>query len=82
MSIIAVRAFAMSDEQLQRVIGKARKLKELRCAKDRVRQLERELRGESAKPAEPTYVPEFLRTRVTSGRANLTAEPMPLRRVS
>jgi hypothetical protein len=75
MSIIAVQPFAMSDEQLQQVIGKARKLKELRRAKDRVRQLERELRGESAKPAESTYVPEFLRRQATRGLANLSAVP-------
>jgi hypothetical protein len=55
----------MSDDELQRVIGKARRLKELRRAKERVRQLERELRGEPAKPQEPTWVPEFLRV-VTS----------------
>jgi len=54
----------MSDDELQRVIGKARRLKELRRAKERVRQLERELRGETAKPAESTWVPEFLRVRV------------------
>ena len=52
----------MSEEQLQQIVGKASKLNELRRAKDRVRQLERELRGEPAKPEEPHYVPEFLRT--------------------
>jgi len=75
MSTIDVKAFAMSDEQLERVIGKARKLNELRRAKDRVRQLERELRGESAKPAESTYVPEFRRRQATRGLAILSAVP-------
>jgi len=74
MSIIDVKAFAMSDEQLERVIGKARKLNELRRAKDRVRQLERELRGDPARPAESRYVPQFLRTQ-NAVLATLTATP-------
>ena len=75
MSTMLVKPFAMSDDQLEQVIGKARKLKELRRAKDRVRQLERELRGESAKPAESTYDPEFLRRQATRGLAILSAVP-------
>jgi hypothetical protein len=67
----------MGDDQLEQAIGKARKLKQLRRAKDRVRQLERELRGEPAKLAESTYVPEFLRRQATSGLANLSAVPPP-----
>jgi hypothetical protein len=51
----------MSDEELGQVIAKRRKLKELRRARERVRQLERQLRGEPARPEESTYVPEFLR---------------------
>jgi hypothetical protein len=51
----------MSDDELRQVIGKARMFKELRRAKERVRQLERELRGEPARPEESTWVPEFLR---------------------
>jgi hypothetical protein len=54
----------MSEEQLRQIVGKASKLNELRRAKDRVRQLERELRGEPVKPEEPDYVPEFLRAQV------------------
>ena len=54
-------AFAMSDDELGQVILKKRKLKELRRARERVKQLERQLRGEPAKPEEPAYVPEFLR---------------------
>jgi hypothetical protein len=57
----------MSEDQLQQIVGKASKLNELRRAKDRVRQLERELRGEPVKPKEPDYVPEFLRARVAGG---------------
>ena len=55
----------MSDNQLEQIIGKARRLRELRRAKERIRQLERELRGEPPRPEEPTWVPEFLRTQVT-----------------
>jgi hypothetical protein len=62
----------MSHNELEQIIGKARRLKELRRAKERVRQLERELRGEPPRPEEPTWVPEFLRTQVSSGLANLT----------
>jgi hypothetical protein len=62
----------MNEEELESIIGKARKIKALRRAKMRVQQLERELRGEPAKPEEPPYVPEFLRTRVTNGPAKLT----------
>jgi len=75
MSTMLVKPFAMSDDQLEQVTGKARKRKELRRAKDRVRQLERELRGESAKPAESTYVPEFRRRQATRGLAILSAVP-------
>jgi hypothetical protein len=51
----------MSDDELEQVIGKTRKFRELRRARERVRQLERELRGEHPKPQAPIYVPEFLR---------------------
>ncbi len=63
----------MSDNELERIVHKARRLKELRRAKDRVKQLERELRGEPVRPEEPTWVPEFLRMRDSSGPANLTS---------
>jgi hypothetical protein len=63
----------MSDAELERIIGKVRKLKALHRARERVKQLERELRGEPAKPEESSYVPEFLRMRVTRGIAPLPA---------
>jgi len=63
----------MSDDELQQVIGKARRLKELRRAKERVSQLERELCGAPAKPEESPWVPEFLRRQVSSGPAHLTS---------
>jgi hypothetical protein len=71
----------VSDDELQRVIGKARRLKELRRAKERVRQLERELRGEPAKPEESTWVPEFLRVQVSSGPAQVTRADVTVLRV-
>jgi hypothetical protein len=66
----------MNDYELEQIIGKARRLKELRRAKQRVRQLERELRGGPPRPEEPAWVPEFLRTQVSSGLAHLTAADM------
>jgi len=66
----------MSDNGLEQIIGKARRLRELRRAKERIRQLERELRGEPPRPEEPTWVPEFLRTQVSSGQAHLTGADM------
>ena len=50
----------MIDPALEKIIGKALKLQELQRARQRVIQLERELRGEAAKPEEPLYIPEFL----------------------
>jgi hypothetical protein len=61
----------MNEDELKQTVGKARKLNELRRANDRVRQLERELRGEPVKPEESDHVPEFLRRQVTGGRANI-----------
>ncbi len=50
----------MIDPELEKLIGKALKLKELQRARARVMQLERELRGEPVKAAEPPFIPEFL----------------------
>ena len=58
----------MSDNEVEQIIGKARRLKELRRAKERVRQLERELRGEPPRPEESTWVPEFLKYQIPFGR--------------
>jgi len=63
----------MSDAELEQIIGKVPKLKALIRARERVKQLERELRGEPAKPEESSYVPEFLRMRVSRGIAPLRA---------
>ena len=73
---------ALSDDELEQIIGKARRLKALQRAKERVKQLERELRGEPEKTEDLNHVPEFLRTPVTAGLANLTAVSTIRRRVS
>ncbi len=53
----------MGDTELRKIIDKLSKLRALRQARDRVRQLELELCGESAKPEEPRHIPEFLSQR-------------------
>jgi hypothetical protein len=51
----------MGDSQVDKIVDKLHKLRALRCARERVRQLERELNGEPAKPETPAHLPEFLR---------------------
>lgn len=50
----------MTDSGIEKIIDKLHKLRELRRARDRVRQLESELRGEPAHPEETPSIPEFL----------------------
>jgi hypothetical protein len=50
----------MSDNEIYKVIDKLQKLRALSHARERVRQLERELCGEGAKAQEPPHLPEFL----------------------
>jgi hypothetical protein len=50
----------MSDGEVRKIIDKLRKLRALSRARERVRQLERELYGDPAKPEDPRAVPEFL----------------------
>ena len=50
----------MSDSEGRKIIDKLRKLRALSHARERVRQLERELYGESSKLEDPPAVPEFL----------------------
>jgi hypothetical protein len=68
----------MSHDELQTIVGKARRFKELRRAKERVRQLERELRGEPAKPEESPWIPEFLRAQVSAPARVTSAAVTPL----
>ena len=49
----------MNDETLTRLIAKARMLRELRRARVRVQQLERQLRGETARVEEEPEIPAF-----------------------
>jgi hypothetical protein len=51
----------MVDDEVEKIIAKLQKLRALRHARERVRQLERELNGEPAKAESPTHLPEFLR---------------------
>jgi len=51
----------MVDHEVEKIIDKLQKLRALRQARERVRQLERELNGERAKPESSTHLPEFLR---------------------
>jgi hypothetical protein len=60
----------MSDEELEQVTHKARMFTELRRAKERVKRLERELRGEPVQPEVSPYVPEFLRVQVATAWAD------------
>jgi predicted component of type VI protein secretion system len=51
----------MGDRQVEKIVEKLQKLRALRRARERVRQLERELNGEPAIPESDPYLPEFLR---------------------
>jgi len=53
----------MVDQEVDKIVAKLQKLRALRHARERVRQLERELNGEPAKPESPPHLPEFLRQR-------------------
>lgn len=59
----------MNDKQFDLMIRKKRKLRELDRAKDRVKRLERELRGEPVQPEDAFFVPDFLRPDAGSGHA-------------
>jgi len=51
----------MVNYEVQKIVNKQQKLRALRHARERVRQLERELSGEPAKREEPPHLPQFLR---------------------
>jgi hypothetical protein len=48
---------------MEKVVDKQLKLRALRRARARVRRLERELSGETARPEDPPHLPEFLQQR-------------------
>jgi len=60
----------MSDYELEQIIRKRRQFRKLLLARERVKQLERELRGDPVKPEDAPYVPEFLRLQVGTGWAD------------
>jgi hypothetical protein len=51
----------MIDNDVQKIVEKLLKLRELHRARERVRQLERNLDDAPPKPEEPPGVPEYLR---------------------
>ena len=51
----------MIDHDAEKIIDKLQKLRALRHARERVRQLERELNGEPVRPESAPQLPEFLR---------------------
>jgi len=56
----------MSESEVRKITDKLQKLRALRLARERVRQLERALYGEAApEPQEIVEVPEFLRASLT-----------------
>jgi hypothetical protein len=52
------------DSEVQKILDKQHKLRELRRARERLRQLERELNGAPDSTEELPQVPEFLRLRL------------------
>jgi hypothetical protein len=53
----------MAESEVRKIIAKLQKLRALSQARERVRQLERELYGEAAtRPEEAMQIPEFLRS--------------------
>jgi hypothetical protein len=54
----------MLDNGVEKIVDKLQQLRALRGARERLRQLERELNGTPARPEDPPQVPEFLGPRV------------------
>jgi hypothetical protein len=70
----------MSDCELNLIIRKRHQLRKLLLARQRVTQLERELRGEFVKPEDPPFVPQFLRVPVANVPATSSDSAVPLLR--
>jgi hypothetical protein len=51
----------MVDHEVEKIVDRLQKLRALRYARERVRQLERELNGEPAKPAGAPHLTGFLK---------------------
>lgn len=67
----------MSDYELEPMLRKKHQFRKLVLARQRVQQLERELRGDPVKPQDPPYVPQFLRVRAANGLAHSPDLAMP-----
>ena len=68
----------MSDYELEPIIRKRHQFRKLALARERVKQLERELCGGPVKPEDPPFVPQFLRVQVGNGPTKSFDSAMPL----
>ena len=68
----------MSDYQLEPIIRKRHQFRKLALARERVKQLERELCGEPVEPENPPFVPPFLRVQVGNGPTKFFDSAVPL----
>ena len=70
----------MSDYELEPIIRKRHQFRKLLLARERVKRLERELRGDPVQPEDPPYVPQFLRARLENGLTHSKDAALPLLR--
>ena len=70
----------MNAYELDPIIRKKHQFKKLLLARQRVIQLERQLREESIKPEDPPFVPQFLRAQAGNGLAHITRSAVLLPR--
>jgi hypothetical protein len=68
----------MSDYELEPIIRKWHQFRKLALARERVKQLERELCGGPVKPEDPPFVPQFLRVQVGNGPTKSFDSAVPL----
>jgi hypothetical protein len=70
----------MSAYELDLIIRKRHQLRKLLIARERVKQLEREVRGEIVKPDAPAFVPRFLRVPQEHGLSEFPGSAVPFLR--
>jgi hypothetical protein len=70
----------MSDYELEPIIRKRHQFRKLALAREHVKQLERELCGKPVKPADPPFVPQFLRVQVGNEPARSFDSAVPILR--
>jgi hypothetical protein len=68
----------MSDYEPEPITRKRHQFRKLALARERVKQLERELCGEPVKPEDPPFVPPFLRGQVGNGPTKSFDSAVPL----